>query len=282
MPAPVSIPTAIAAANQRLTPTERKIAKEVIKEPTLIAFGTVSELAERVGTSRPSIVRFATKLGFEGFSDLQEQVRQGLSQQLSRPSERIRQSHGSPGDAARTLMQEALESALSAIEGEALKRLSGPVVAADNVWILSGETSQAGAHALWSGLTMLRPAVHFIDEHSGGRALSGAGEGDVAVVIDFARYRRHAVTTARALAARKVEIVAITDGPFSPLAGLTANWCQLKVPAIGPFDSSLPAVAVAELMVAEVARQLREPAQQRIDRTEAMWEDIGTFVGDDS
>jgi DNA-binding MurR/RpiR family transcriptional regulator len=80
----------IAAVSSELTPTERRIAEAVLAEPTLLAFGTVSDLADCVGTSRPSIVRFANKLGFQGYTPLQEHVRSDLSQQLSRPSERIR------------------------------------------------------------------------------------------------------------------------------------------------------------------------------------------------
>ena len=71
----------IASVNERLTPTERRIAEAVLEDPTLLAFGTVSGLADRVGTSRPSIVRFATKLGFEGYSDLQKRARDGVSRQ---------------------------------------------------------------------------------------------------------------------------------------------------------------------------------------------------------
>ena len=54
----------IAAAGSALTPAERRIAEAVLAEPTLLAFGTVSDLASHVGTSRPTIVRFANALGF--------------------------------------------------------------------------------------------------------------------------------------------------------------------------------------------------------------------------
>ena len=63
MNAPTSSSDLIAAVSSDLTPTERRIAEEVLTEPTLLAFGTVPDLANRVGTSRPSIVRFANKLG---------------------------------------------------------------------------------------------------------------------------------------------------------------------------------------------------------------------------
>jgi DNA-binding MurR/RpiR family transcriptional regulator len=273
----MTIPKLIANAGERLTPTERRIAEEVLKEPTLLAFGTVSDLAERVGTSRPSIVRFATKLGFEGYTGLQEHVRRDLSQQLSRPGDRIRQPESSMGP-ARLAMESALSSVFEALGDGRLESLARPIVEARNLWILTGETSRAGAHALQSGLSMVRPNVRLIEEHSSGRDLSSAMPGDAAVVFDFARYRRHSICAAQTLADQGVAIVAITDGPFSPLAALTNDWCALRVPGIGPFDSSVPAVAMAELLVAHVAHQLHEEAQERIDRTEALWEATGTFL----
>jgi DNA-binding MurR/RpiR family transcriptional regulator len=273
----MSIPDLIAAAQERLTPTERRIAKAVLADPTLLAFGTVSDLAEQVGTSRPSIVRFATKLGFEGYTQLQEQVRDRLSQQLSRPSQRIRHQEDSQ-EPARAALEEAISSVFDALSGDRLATLGDPIVRARAVWILSGETSRAGAHALHSGLAMVRPEVQLVNEHSSGRDLSSAMPGDTAVVFDFARYRRHSITATETLAEHGVEIVAITDGPLSPLAALTDTWCEVKVPGIGPFDSSVPAVAVAELLTAYVASELRDQARDRIDRTEALWRATGTFL----
>ncbi|MFT7669914.1 MAG: DNA-binding MurR/RpiR family transcriptional regulator [Planctomycetota bacterium] len=273
----MTIPNLIANAGERLTPTEHRIAELVLQEPTLLAFGTVSDLAERVGTSRPSIVRFATKLGFEGYTDLQGHVRRELTQQLSRPGDRIRHSESAIGP-ARLAMESALSSVFEALGEGRIERLAQPIAEANNVWILTGETSRSGAHVLQSGLSMVRSNVRLIEEHSSGRDLSSATPGDVAVVFDFARYRRHSVSVAQTLADQGVHIVAITDGPLSPLAMLTEDWCALRVPGIGPFDSSVPAVAVAELLVAHVAHQLHDEAQERIDRTEALWEATGTFL----
>ena len=273
----MSIPDLIATVSERLTPTERRIAEAVLEDPTLLAFGTVSDLAGRVGTSRPSIVRFAIKLGFDGYAQLQEKVRGKMSAELSRPSQRIRQQGGDLGS-TRAALEGAIGAAFGALDEERLAALAGPIAAAKNVWIISGETSRAGAYALLSGMTIIRPGVHLVEEHSSGRDLATALPGDVAVVFDFARYRRHSITAARTLAAQGIAIVAITDGPLSPLASLTDTWCALKVPAIGPFDSSLPAVAIAELLVAHVATQLNDEATARIDRTEALWEATETFL----
>ncbi len=277
---PTTTSDLVAAVGDRLTPTERRIAEAVLAEPTLLAFGTVSDLAGHVGTSRPSIVRFANKLGFEGYTDLQGHVRSGLSHQISRPSDRIR--HDDPTTVSvKIALEGAIASVVEATEGDRLATLAGPIVRADSVWIVSGETSRAGAYALHSGITMIRPGVHLVEGHSIGTDLSSAGPGDAAVVFDFSRYRRQAIRAARILAGLGVEIVAITDGPLSPLAALTDTWCELKVPAIGPFDSSIPAVAIAELLVAQVANDLHDEAKDRIDRIEQLWAATETFLPQD-
>ncbi len=267
----------VAAVSTSLTPTDRRIAEAVLAEPTLLAFGTVSDLADHVGTSRPSIVRFATKLGFEGYTQLQQHVRSDLSHQLSRPSERIR-SDGNKSVPARVAINDAIASVFDAIDGNRLAELIEPIVRAEKVWILSGETSQAGAHALHSGLSMVRPGVRSLEEHTFGSDLSDAGPRDAAVVFDFYRYRRPVATATRVLADAGTTIVAITDSPLSPLVELADIWCQIEVPAIGPFDSSVSVVAMCELLVAAIARELRDDAANRIDRIETLWEETQTFL----
>ena len=267
----------VAAVSSELTPTERRIAEAVLAEPTLLAFGTVSDLAGRVGTSRPSIVRFANKLGFKGYATLQQHVRSALSNRLSRPSERIR-SDGKTAPPARGVINSAISSVLDALEDGRIAELAKPVVQAEKVWILSGETSQAGAHALHSGLSMVRPGVRSLEEHSFGTDLSDAGPCDAVVVFDFFRYRRQVARATRVFADAGVTVVAITDSPLSPLVELADTWCQIEVPAVGPFDSSAPVVLMCELLVAEVARELQDDATNRIDRIEALWEETEVFL----
>ncbi len=267
----------IAAHADHLTPTERRIAEAVLLEPTLLAFGTVSDLATRVGTSRPSIVRFAQKLGFGGYTELQEYVRGGFSARFTRPSQRIRHDGATHG-AVKASFDRAIESVFEAIDGGRLDSLASPLVTARAVWIVTGETSRAGAYTLYSGLSMVRPGVHLLDGAAVAVDLSDARPGDAAVAFDFSRYRTNAVRTAQVLAEIGVEIVAITDGPLSPLAGLATTWCEISVPPVGPFDSSIPGVALAELLVATVAAGLHDEATIRIDRIEELWDATETFV----
>ncbi len=267
----------IAAARDDLTPTDRRIARAILDDETLLAFGTVSDLADHVGTSRPSIVRFAHRLGFDGYTQFQNYVRNAMTQRLARPSVRIRQDDSTMA-AARISLSDAMASVFEATGGDRLAALARPIVAAQNVWIVSGETSRAGAYAFYSGISIVRPRVHLVHGHTMGTDLSSAGPNDAAVVFDFSRYRTDSITAARVLADIGVDIVAITDGPLSPLASLTDTWCEIRIPGVGPFDSSVPVVAIAELLVAQVAADLHDEARDRIDRIEDLWESTGTFL----
>lgn len=273
----MSLQDLIAPVSHKLTPTERRIAARLDEDATLLAFGNVSDIAQHAGTSRPSIVRFATKLGFQGFTDLQNWARDDLAQRLTSPTQRIRRPDPE-GTHLRTSLEQAVRHTLDTLDDVRLDAIAAPLAKADSVWIVSGETSMAGAVVLHTGLSMIRGRVNLVQEQSAARQLASAQPTDAAVVFDFVRYRRSAILAARALAELGTTLIAITDGPLSPLAALTNNWTKLHIPAVGPFDSAIPAVLTAELITARVVKHLGRTAHTRIDRLEQLWQDMGTFL----
>ncbi|GHC72108.1 MurR/RpiR family transcriptional regulator [Streptomyces cinnamoneus] len=56
----------------RLSPAQRRIAQYITDHLTEAAFLSITDLAERVGVSQPSVTRFATSLGFTGYPALRE------------------------------------------------------------------------------------------------------------------------------------------------------------------------------------------------------------------
>ena len=287
-----SLSERIASAGSALTPTERRLARLVLDDPTVVAFGTVADLAREAKTSGPSVVRFAAKLDFDGYGGLQDHVRASLTEKLRRPTDRLRlapdaMAHnaaavaGTPSRTASAsdLVEQVsrtvtgLDQATIAQTANAIARASG------TVWVLCAETSATPGTLLAGNLGLLRPGVRRLDGTPPAMAsrLAEAGAEDVAVVIDFPRYEAAIVAAATELAAAGVTLIAITDGPLSPLAPLADIWIGVDVAAVGPFDSVLPAVAVVELLIAETARLLRDQATDRLDRIERLWTEGRVF-----
>src|SRR5439155_16120886 len=124
-----SVADRISAAGARLTATDRKVADIVAREPQAVAFGTVADVAAHAGTSGPSVVRLAAKLGYAGFGGLQADVRAELASHLAPAVERIRRRPAAhPLEqamvAALDNVRRTLEAATPAAYGDAVRRLA--------------------------------------------------------------------------------------------------------------------------------------------------------------
>lgn len=277
----------IAGVGDALTPTERRLAELVINDPTIVAFGTVADLAERADTSGPTVVRFATKLDFDGYGGLQDYVRQGLTEQLRRPTDRIRRkpdenqagSITSNGAAAINNVQSTLDE----LDESTLETMARTIAgAAGMVLVLGNNISAAPGRLLADNLRLLRSGVRQLDTEAAsvGVELADVGPGDVLVALDFPRYESATLAAAEIGARSGATILAFTDGPLSPLAALADTWIGVQANAVGPFDSVLSTVALVELLVAEVAVLLRSQATTRLDRIEALWSASRAFHPD--
>ena len=72
-----------------LTAAERRVAEAILRSPQSVGFGTVADLADSAKVGAASVVRLASKLGFDGYSDLQASIQHDLLRQLRPAVERI-------------------------------------------------------------------------------------------------------------------------------------------------------------------------------------------------
>jgi DNA-binding MurR/RpiR family transcriptional regulator len=260
---------------ERLTATERKIAEVLASEPQTIAFGTVAQVARRAGTSGPSVVRLAVKLGYGGFVDLQGDVQQELAGQLAPARERIRQRP--PSDLlgrVYAVEHDNVTRTLDAVLPATLERTAAALSDRErHVWVLPGEVTYPIGVVLATQLGLLREGVEMVtgSETALSRGLSGLAPGDSVVGIDIRRYERALVGMIRWSADRGAEVVAITDSPLSPLAATAAETFLIAAQGVGPFDSMTGGLALAHVLVAAVAARLRISAATRLDTMEAAW-----------
>ncbi len=266
----------------RLTATERKIAAVLADEPQTIAFGTVAQVAQRAGTSGPSVVRLAVKLGYEGFVDLQADVQSELAKQLGPARDRIRQRP--PTDLVSRVQgaeQDNVVRTLRGVSQKALDRTAARLADHDRqVWVFPGAVTAPVGIVLATQIGQLRDGVTLLSgsEVTVSGSLAGLRSGDALVAIDIHRYERSLVSMVQWARDRGADVVAITDGPLSPLASSAAETFFISARAIGPFDSMIGGIALANLLGSAVAARLRESAAARLDAIELAWTDSRALV----
>lgn len=272
----------VAGAALRFTPAERRVAESVLEDPKLVAFGTVAQLAARSTTSGPSVLRFAARLGFEGFVDLQAFVREQIADQLRPATERIRERP--PSDVVARTLATDLDNVRSTLEGIDAASFDATVgVLADQrrgVYVLAGEVSLGVGMVLATQLELLRDRVALIagSPVRVSRQLAALAPGDVVVAVDHRRYERWLLDAARRAVGAGAVLVAVSDSAFSPLAEPASYAFVVGVRGAGPFDSHAGSFALVHALVTGVAARLRRRAVGRLDAVEAAWRDGSDLV----
>lgn len=271
---------------ERLTTTERKIAEVLAGEPQTIAFGTVAQVAKRAGTSGPSVVRLAVKLGYQGFVDLQADVQSELAHQLGPARDRIRENPPTDVvDRAMVAESDNVTRTLRGIQADTFDRVVRTLADRDRpVWVLPGEVTCPVGVSLAGQLMQLRPGVTLLSgsEVTVSRQLAGLAQADTLVAIDIRRYERTLVSMLDWARGRGASTVAITDSPLSPLVTGTTDRFFVTAQGVGPFDSMTGILALANTLVAGVAARLRQSAVTRLDAVEAAWTEVRALVVDPS
>jgi DNA-binding MurR/RpiR family transcriptional regulator len=276
-----SIAERVAQRGARLTAAERRVAEMVASSPEVVAFGTVASVAEAAGTSGPTVVRAASKLGFAGFVGLQAAVQEELAERLRPASERMRTA--TRGDPLARAVDMEIENVRATLRGAppatfatAIERLAR----ARAVRLLSGEASAGVAAVFADQLALLRDGVELV----GGSAVrvmaraANVGRQDTVVAIDLRRYDADILRATRLAASAGAWIVALTDGLLSPLAEAAHAAFVVSAHSAGPFDSHVGTLALSNALASGVASALRRSATARLDRAEESWRTTGALV----
>jgi len=275
---------ALAATAARLPAAERRVAELVAREPEAVAFGTVAQIAARAGTSGPSVVRLAARLGFGGFVGLQAAVRRDLRRRLRPAVERVRAPEARRADVLPRVLAVELANVRLSLEGldprvfaTAVERLAAP---RHRVTVLPSEQCRGVGLGFAGELALLRDGVAL----AGGSPfrvatqLAALRRSDTVLVMDVQRHERWLVEAAEQVRASGAARVALVDSELSPLAEGALAVLTVGAEGAGPFDSQVGMMAVANALLAGVAARLRRQVTRRVDALERVWVERGALL----
>lgn len=278
----------IEAQYQDLPPRLQRAARYVIDNPKSVALNSMRSVAAEAGLPASAMNRLARHLGFGGYEPFRAVYRTWLSQGSGVFAERATalQRRGA-ADQAGNLIREIVQA-----EQANLEQIGGP---ATMDALKTACSVLAGArHIFVAGLRSLFPAAFYFNYacnmfmHNTSLLTGVAGvfaddlrharAGDALVVFSYDPYARDAVSAARFAREQGLQIVAITDSMVSPVAAQAS--AVIVVPNATPsfFPSVVPAMSVAQTLVAMLMASGGEDSLEEIRKSEAQLRDFAVYL----
>jgi DNA-binding MurR/RpiR family transcriptional regulator len=268
---------AITRAYPGLSKQLQRIARFALEKPHDLALGTVAAVAEATEVQPSAMIRFANALGYRGFSDMQQVFRSHLVERSASYRERIdllrrKQLNGAraPAGVLHQLVGDSVaelghleENIREADLKAAVKLIAG----AQRIHVLAQRRAFPVASYLAYALAQLELRTHLLDGAGGmlRENIRSVAREDVLVVASFRNYSPEVVDAAQACGGRGVPIIAITDGPLSPLKAPAKVCFELADDSSKPFRSLVAPLCLAQALVMSTGHHLAENPDTKPD-----------------
>ena len=267
--------TQLADRASTFTATEAELARHLVKHPELWGFSATTALAEALGVHRSTIVRFAQSIGYSGFPQLRESVRNSYLQSVASP---LDLTSSAPGPDFNGLIHSVYERELqnlrqtyAHIDGATLEQAAREVAVARKVLVFGRRFSFTIATHTSLLLRSLRPAVRLAPDPGGSSldAMFDLAQEDAALVYSL---RRHSPEVQRAieyLSMHGVPTTLVTDA--APVTDLPKGLKVLHahIGSTSTLDSFTSLVSLSHALATIVGKLLPESAARQARLEEA-------------
>ena len=264
-----------------MTKTERQAAEYFLAHPDEFALLTLDKLALKVGVSTASIIRFCRRLGFFGYKDFQETLRDGMSNRMPLP---IKLAHSRSTQADQLLDRGALDGiqaihqTLNELSAQALSAAVELLEDSRRVFTFGLRESYAMAHYLYTRLITIRDNVRILDTgfHTMLEPLLDLNADDTIVVFLFRRYTEQSLRMLPLLKATGASVIVITSAPCDEgLAAQADVLLPCHVENNGIKNTYLAPMCLADYFCNALGQT--KTAEGRIDQIEALLRDTAVL-----
>jgi len=271
-------------SGKRLSKSHRRIAECIVSHYDKAAFMTASRLGEYVGVSESTVVRFAAALGYDGYPQLQKALQELIRHRLT-ATQRLEMT-GDMGHAQvlnkvlKTDIQN-IRSTLDELDLNTFDSVIESMLQARNIYVLGLRASAPLAEFLGHYLNFIFPNVHTVTSGVSDvfEQVARISDEDVLLGISFPRYTSHTVKAMKFARSRGATLIAITDGPLSPLH-TEANYCLMAKSDMASFVDSMAApLSLINALIVALSQRRRTQVSEYFQKMEDIWTEYRVYLG---
>lgn len=259
------------------------IADFIVENSHRIPFLTTSKLAELTYVSEATIVRFATFLGYSGYSDLQNQLMQSIERRLN-TVERLRESQDNFTEKEKLIFEnfqadmKNIQTTMENIQIEKIEAAADAIMKAKRIYIIANRSAHSLGTFLQYYLNILFGNSELIHTtETSFDAIHNIDNDDVVIGISYARYTKSTLQATSFAANKSATIIALTDKLNSPITAYADIVLFAESNMNSFLDSFVAPLSIINTLIAFIGSKNPERVERRLKKFEAIWNEYDVF-----
>lgn len=251
-----------------LTRTDANIAEYILDHINTIGLQTSTDLAEAIGVSDTSIIRFIRKLGFKGYADFRNEMTNRIAEQYSQSQQAASLLPGEKYNRTKDLLKkdsllrdvsnyilDNLEKSFSHLDNETVDQVVNILLNSKRKFIAGFRGTASCAHYMSNRLVLLLPNIISIlhADSSAIETLVDIEADDCLFLYSFMRYSEINYKLMDIANKKGAKIILMTDSYTSPLAGKADIVLVSKVTGLGFTNSYVAPLSISELILLAIS-----------------------------
>lgn len=266
---------------EQFTNTEKRFVHFLLSNKLKVPFLSAHEIANRIDANSSTLIRFAKKIGFKGYPELQKNLGQLLVKEISHSSD-LEKAKKFKEPKENNIVQVSLNKSysnmlelLKNVDEQKIKLFSKKICTSRKKIVIANRSSYSAGHFLYFELKAIIPQVYFLSDydHSYYDIFGDLNEKDVIIAISAPRYTKLTIAFAKYAVQKKIDVIAITDSPVSPLFSLSSICLFAPTQSATFHNSNVATMALIDSVIAQAFNQKRESSIKRLERKEKVIKD---------
>lgn len=280
---------------KKLSKNQKKIADYILNHFEQAAFLNAPKMAEAVGVSESTVIRFAAGLGFSTYGEFQKEMLEWIqnkisAQELPKNETPVLKNEKELTDVS-ILIKNVLESdaknildTISYIDPNVFHTATHILMTARSVYIVGIRTCAPLAEFLQFYLNIFRGNVHVVNTTSVSETFEQmvhVDSNDAVVGISFPQYSMRTLKAMEFANERNAKLIAITDSEFSPLNLYSSCNLFAKSSLTSIVDSLTAPLSIINALIVSMSVNYREQLKKNLKEMEEVWDNYQIYQDDD-
>lgn len=267
----------------KLSKTQQKVADYLYYSSDEVVFYTATKLSTLIGVSDTTIIRFCMLLGYKGYSDFQNEIKETIKNEMDMYSkfskiEDIKDKESLYAKSFTNDMKNIENTLKNEKNTHTFKKITESVIESKNVYILGSRNSTyfVGQLEYRLNFTSINAIAIPLGSTSSLEKLINITPDDCVIVFVFPRYSKITTRAIKFLSEKNIPINIITDNSlkFSEFSNTIFN---ISISSSSYMNSYIACLAFCNALVSEVALRTKLSTKNSLEQLEKLLDYFDVF-----